>query len=168
MSHGALATCPMEPSQHVPWSPRNMSHGALATCPMEPSQHVPWSPRNMCHGALATCPMEPSQHVPWSPRNMSLGAVKMLVLSGLWLSYATYPLFSWLRLLCTTPWKGWQVLKCRVLWRRYWPVGVVLLCFPSSFSKVLSLRSSVALPAPQVLLFLCVTSKNQIVCTTDS
>ena len=30
------------------WSPSNMSHGALATCPMEPSQHVPWSPCNPC------------------------------------------------------------------------------------------------------------------------
>ena len=45
MSYGALTTCPMEFSQHIPWSPLNVSHGAL--------QHVPWSP--------TTCPMEPSQ-----------------------------------------------------------------------------------------------------------
>ena len=59
MSH-RLFWCP-----HVPWSPWNMSYGALTTCPMEFSQHVPWSPSmepyNMSHGAL--------QHVPWSLRN---------------------------------------------------------------------------------------------------
>ena len=99
MSHGALATChmePLQPFQHVSLSPCDVSHGAIATCPMEPLQHVPFSPCNMCQGSsqhvpwiLATCPMDPrnmsyghfaapmdfSRRVTWSPRNMSHGGL---------------------------------------------------------------------------------------------
>ena len=93
MSHGALATCLMEPSQHVPWSPRNMSHGALAafsTCLIKPLRCILWSHCNMSHLALVTCPKDPrnmshgsSQHVlwtpcspvPWTPHDVSRGAL---------------------------------------------------------------------------------------------
>ena len=93
MSHGALATChmePLQPFQHVSLSPCDVSHGAIATCPMEPLQHVPFSPCNMCQGSsqhvpwiLATCPMDTlqprpmdfSRRVTWSPRNMSHGGL---------------------------------------------------------------------------------------------
>ena len=57
----------MESLEHVLWSPHNMSHGVLATCPMESFKRVPWSPTtcpmepyNMSHGAL--------QHVPCSAK----------------------------------------------------------------------------------------------------